>query len=142
MKIHNWPRAMFEYQAPAVLNQATPVNGTFYTILDTTKYVRVYDIGINIEDADEDLEVQVTVDGETIAASAATCTHSTSYFCVLHVNPITRVDYIGIISNTNFQFGSHAILEGHSVKIEVRKTSANGAGNLTGIVTYGVLKNV
>ena len=29
---------------------------------------------------------------------------------------------------------------GHSVQVQVRKTTAAGAGNLTGVVTYGVLK--
>ena len=33
------------------------------------------------------------------------------------------------------------IIEGKSVKVEVRKTTAAGAGNLTGIVAYGVLKH-
>lgn len=134
------PISIWEYQAPATLDQAAPVQNTWYTILDTTLNARLLTIAVNVEDTNEDLQVQVIVDGETIEAnSPATCVHSTRYFCTMTVNPITLVDYIELTPTVLHYFRSF-ILEGKSTKVQVRKTTANGTGNLTGIVTYGVKK--
>lgn len=133
---------MFEYQAPATLNQAGPVQNTWYTILDTTAYVRVYDASINIEDTDETLEIQFTVDGQTMPATPVACTHSTKYECYLETEPITRVARINLVAGAPARRKPSFIIEGHSVKIEVRKTTAAGAGNLTGIISYGILKPI
>jgi hypothetical protein len=134
---------MFEYQAPAVLNQAAPVNGTWYDILPATDYVRVYQIAVNVEDTDETLEVQAIIDGETIQADDLACTHSTIYYGIRYLQPINRTDQIALTTASTIQlFDAQAfILEGHNVQIQVRKTTAAGAGNLTGIVQYGVLKH-
>ena len=130
---------MFEYQAPATLNQASPVQNTWYDILATTGKVKIYQISVNIEDANEDLEVQAVIDGQTVPAVSWTATHSTNYYIRFSTSAIART--INLYGDTNagilYQvFG----LEGHSVRIRVRKTSANGTGNLTGVVSYGVLK--
>lgn len=134
---------IYEYQAPAVLNQAAPVNGTFYDILAATANVRVMRIAVNVEDANEDLEVQAIVDGETIAAVAETATHSTTYFAFQSPDAVARTDRLALATATSTvraSMPSH-LFDGKSVQVQVRKTSANGAGNLTGIVQYGVLKD-
>jgi len=132
------PQAMFEYQPPAVLNQAAPVNGDWYTILAATALVRVYGVTVNIEDDNEDLEVQITIDGELIGAVAVTATNSTNYFVIIYGDAIARVDRC-TISATLYQGYEAFLCEGHNVEVEVRKITANGTGNLTGIVLYGVL---
>ena len=136
-------KAMFEFQTPATLNQAAPVQNTWYTILDTTKNVRIYDIAVNVEDTNETLEVQVTIDGQTIGANDEACTHSTQYFALMKLEAISRVCEMILVSEAvhDDAFKSF-VLEGKSVKVEVRKTTAAGAGNLTGIVAYGVLKSI
>lgn len=132
---------IFERQAPATLNQATPVQNTYYTILDTTKNARIYQIAINIEDVGETLQVKVTIDGQTIESDAVSVAHSTIIYVHSYPDAINRTEKmtlksaIGDFTARPFEF------EGKSVKIEVKKTTANGAGNLTGIVSYGVLKN-
>ena len=132
---------MFEYQTPATLNQAAPVQNTWYTILDTTKNCRVYAIAVNIEDTNETLECQVTIDGETMAGYAQSATHSTAYFGRIYPEPIARLDYMSLDTLAETRAGNLGFLiEGKSIKVEVRKTTAAGAGNLTGIVTYGILK--
>jgi hypothetical protein len=141
MRIHNWPRAMFEYQAPATLNQAAPVQDTWYDVLPVTKNCRVYEANVNVEDANEDLEFQIIVDGETIPSYALTATHSTNYIAGRESSAISRLDLIRLTSTTVSQYRGF-LVEGHSVQIQVRKITSNGAGNLTGIVTFGVLKNV
>ena len=130
--------AMFEYQAPAVLNQAAPVQNTWYTILDTTRCVCVYQIGVGVEDTDETLECQITVDGETIAAVGRVSLHSTELGVYVKASSITLVDNAIITPIANV-LGVTMVVEGHSVKVQVRKTTATGIGNLTGIVTWGQL---
>ena len=137
------PPTIWEYQTPATLNQATPVQNTWYTILETTN-TRIYGLAINVEDANETLEVRATVDGETINASALAATHSTEYMVHVWPRAITQVlaMYCNAVTATNlYQEGSH-ILEGKSVKLEIRKTTATGAGNLMAIASYGQLKTV
>ena len=87
--------AMFEYQAPAVLNQAAPVQNTWYTILDTTPNVRIYDIVINVEDVDESLDVRVTIDGEILPmGSVVAAIHSTNYAVHRYPDAITQGDNV------------------------------------------------
>lgn len=135
-------RSMFEYQAPTVLDQGGPIQNTWYNILVATERVRVYAISVNVEDANEDLEVQIIIDGETINGIGVTATHSTAYNAVLEEDAINGVDYVNLKTGYTDRGRRAFLIEGHSVQIQVRKTTANGAGNLTGLVEYGVLKNV
>jgi hypothetical protein len=131
---------MFEYQAPAILNQAAPIQNTWYTLLDTTPNARIYGIGVNIEDANETLELRITVDSQILLSTKA-ATHSTTYTIKNEYNAVTRT--VVLIADTNqsqLALGITFICEGHSVKIEIRKTTATGAGNLMGVVSYGVKK--
>lgn len=140
MKLEQTSRQIYEYQPPATLDQAAPVQNTWYTILNTTHNIQVLVIAVNIEDTNEDLEVQVTVDGETIAGYGVTATHSTSYYAYFLPSAISGIDQLSL-ANTSANI-KHPLLTGKSVKIEVRKTTAAGAGNLTGIVIYEQLKSV
>jgi len=130
---------MFEYQAPATLNQASPVQNTWYTILDATANARVYGISVNVEDADETLELKITRDGQTLTGSVA-ATHSSSYEAHLRVRGINR-DVTVVLQTTTIAEYKAFLIEGLSIKVEIRKTTATGAGNLTGAVDYGVLKD-
>ena len=129
---------MFEYQTPATLNQANPVKDTWYDILPATANVKIYLIGVCVEDANETLEVQVIIDGETIAADNEACTHSQSYAGYLSANAVTRIDTIKL--NQDMGRYRNIGIEGKSVQVQVRKTTEAGAGNLSCIVCYGVKK--
>ena len=135
---------MFEYQAPATLNQAAPVQNTWYTLLDTESNVRIYHICVGVEDTNETLEVQITIDGETIAADDEACTHSNTYHAWIFPNAINRTDLVKLIIHTTTDVSIYKgfLIEGKSVKVEVRKTTAAGAGNLVGICVYGELRKV
>jgi len=143
---------MFEYQTPSVLNQATPAQSSWYALLGTCSTAGavltsvanavVYAIGINIEDANEDIEIQAVVDGVTLPAVTFSATHSTNYMAYVNCNAITRIEEITIDTRANVAPDNQGIiLEGKEVCIMARKTSAAGTGNLTGIVRYGVLKD-
>lgn len=121
----------FELQEDATLAQAPPVQNTWYTILDTTLNVRIYGVDIKVEDDNETLQVRITVDGQTKTGSKA-CTADTSYD--------VRFPYTGgvlIIDSTIRMDYSTFMIEGRSVKIEIRKTTATGTGTLRGRAQYG-----
>ncbi len=113
--------------------------GTYYEILPETKVCRVYAIGVNIEDVNEDIRIQVTIDGIVKMMSFGTFTHSTTYYIRKTQDPIGRTSgYWWSITPIPASF----VLNGKSVKIEVTKYTANGTGNLTSVCEYGVLKDV
>ena len=111
-----------EHQADAYLSQANPVSGTWYTVLDTTKNVRLLSLYATIvwtTTQPTPLEVRVTIDGQTETFAVA--------------NPVSGTDYIGVLGyagasyliNTFTEQRSRAfLLEGRSVKVEVRITWA------------------
>ena len=132
---------IFEYQTPATLDQSTPVQNTWYTLLDTTANVRLQDIAITIEDTNETLQCQITIDGETLEAGSLAATHSTIYEAYIKLNSIGRKEEVILIQNDLIPQYRPFLIEGKSVKIEVRKTTAAGTGDLSCIATYGVLKD-
>ena len=136
MKFNSNPQ--YKYQTSSLL-QAAPVQNTDYTILDTTENCIIYQVAVNIEDTNETLDLTLTIDGETTITTGVACDHSNSYYLFKRANAITRVmDYTLIkTAATATDDMSAYIIMGKSIKIEVSKTTAAGAGNLTGIVIYG-----
>jgi len=127
---------MFELQEHTTLKQEAPVQNTWYELLPATELCRVYAAGINVEGANETLQVRITIDGKVSTPLDITCNHSTTYHILRLLDAITQVVTYNGISTVIQAF----LCEGKNVKIEVRKTTAAGAGNLTGICVYGVLK--
>lgn len=128
-----------EYQAPEVLNQAAPVQNTWYTIGAVMLNAFVYKGAVHVAVANETLEVQAIVDGETIQAVGVACTAGLPYSMHLEPEPILRNDRISLAQLTGTglpRYGSMLIM-GRSVEIQVRKTTALGAGNLTGVILWG-----
>jgi len=125
----NFDHIVPEHQADATKDQANPVQNTWYTVLDTTDYVRLIGVCLYVADTAETLAVQITVDGQTVAGSGA-ATADTWYEIYLD-----RDGTLVISNNALFQYRAY-ILEGRSIKVEVRKTTATGAGNLKARVYY------
>ena len=140
MPITGGPLFMFEHQDPALLSQPNPVQNTWYTVLDTTRNVRVYNIAIGVGTANETLEIRVTLDGTAYTGSLA-ATFGTTYYAVMDPNAIAQVLQVNP-SATAYNWYRAFLMEGHSVMIEVRKTTVTGAGNLLALVEYGVLTPV
>lgn len=135
---NNGLMGQYEFQTEAALDQAAPVNGTYYTILDTVLNARIYGIVIQVDTTGETLQVRITIDGRTIESTAGACTNDTCYELIRRYTGITEDWIITDVANPFSQYKSF-ILEGRSVKIEVRKTTAAGGGNLKGRVVYGIL---
>lgn len=121
-----------KFQAASSLTQAAPVQNTWYTILDTTTNFEGYIATIKVETADETLEVRWTIDGQVITKTNA-CTFGTTYYVFLDA---TSTQLGLTITSTNWNMGMRATLQARSMKVELRKTTAAGAGDLKGQVTY------
>jgi len=128
----------YEFQTETLV-QTNPVQNTWYTLLDTTEYCRVYAIGLNVEDDDETLQIRALVDGTYTNTQSVACSHSTKYYVSVLPDAINSQYKLNIASSVPT---TYFLLEGLSVKIEVRKTTAGGVGDLMGIVGYGVLTKV
>jgi len=119
----------FAAQPDAVIDQATPVQNTWYTVLQAYD-VKVFGIGLQVDTTTETLECRITVDGNAYTGSAS-CTNDTKYKATMQTWPTGAVIVItnSILINSNQ-------LEARNLKVEVRKTSASGTGNLKACVTY------
>lgn len=120
----------FAHQADAVLAQAAPVQNTWYTVLNTTTNVRIIRIYANVALANETVQGQITIDGVTVAIPAAVFVAGTGYF-VRWAFDLTDSLYWDV----NEKYVAF-LIEGKSVKVEIRKTTANGVGTLTCKVGY------
>lgn len=119
------------HQADAVLAQAAPVQNTYYPILNTTSNCRVLAIFGMVADTGETLQLRLTIDGQVIENTAAAVPANTYFEAVHFVG--------GVIEWTTIDTGARYrafLIEGKSVKVEIRKTTIAGAGNLNGRVRY------
>jgi hypothetical protein len=115
----------------AVLDQAAPVQNTWYTVLDIVAPVKVFGMGVLIADTGETLEVRVTACDTVITGSGAAVAN-TDYKIL--VNTTSAGNTITLSSSALINANQ---LECRRLKVEVRKTTAAGAGNLKAAVTYG-----
>jgi len=86
-----------------------------------------------IATTNETIEMRLTVDGNSITAVAAAYTADTTYYA--RISGLTAGNIVN--STTLYNLMSNAPLFGRSVKLEIRKTTAAGAGNLSCRVFYG-----
>jgi hypothetical protein len=122
-------------QADATLDQAAPVQNTYYTVLDTKKNVRIISAALVALGVAETVQLRFTIDGITHESevsdgvlawqTAHLVRHTTTLFKLYQADPTSK----------NVPF----LIEARSVKIEARKTTANGAGNLQGKVKWQYL---
>ena len=110
-----------KHQADAVISQANPVSGTKYTVLDTTKNVRIIGVYVNCTWTVQPtpLEVHITLDGVAWKFSFTNPVSATGYFIIdLDIGNNEN----GQTLRTNGTSRSAFILEGRSVKVEVEIT--------------------
>jgi hypothetical protein len=119
----NAPYAM---QDDATLVQANPVQNQWYTVLDTKENARIYSIVALVWTTDETLEIRVTTKNRTFTGSV-NATNTTYYWAFIRMYG----DGLDIAASPTKQLVCYqAPLEDPSVKIEIRKTTANGNGTL------------
>jgi len=119
----------FQRQADDVYND-TLVQDTWYPVLDTQRNARIVGMGLSIDTADETLEVRFTVDGQVFTGTIV-ATYGDLYYVHVRTTDTTTQIYIdGTEDDKAF------LMEGRTIKVEVRKTTANGAGTLTAAVGW------
>lgn len=120
--------ASYKRQADALIDQAAPVQNTWYTLLGAYKNVRLIAVKVQVATTGETLQIQIIADGLTQVGEVAAVA-DTGYE-LLHsldlVNPNTYFFSNAGIWYYRAFFDDFASL----TSIKVRKTTANGAGNL------------
>lgn len=122
---------MKEYQPPAVLLQAAPIQNQWYPILAATQNVTLHALVIGIAAVGETLELQMTVDGEIIPGTVAAAAGAQYW---VSIQPSIFGDEARFAAAWAGVFP--ILLTGRVFEILVRKTTAAGAGNLQGCATY------
>jgi len=128
MKKSRYEYPVPEHQADATLSQANPVSGTKYTVLDTTKNVRIISVSVQCTWTVQPtpIEVHITIDGVSITVGFTDPVSATSYF---FVNDRSSLCVFTANRAQAFQ------LEGRSVKIEAEITGGT-VSNLSATVKY------
>lgn len=105
-------------QADAVLNQANPVSGTKYTVLDTTKNVRIYSIWVKVTWSVDTsgLEIHLTID-DVVYRFFVDPTSAQNYFVRIVGNATADGQ---VLETTEHQ--KTWLIDGQSVKIEAEST--------------------
>jgi len=125
----------WQQQTDAVLNQAAPVQNTWYTVLNYTgRYTRVESVTIKVETTGETLETELEVDGIVYAGSLA-ATAGTNYSVYTRRHPDSAA---GTVAFDTLSYLNPLTLEGDNIRVRVRKTTAAGAGNLRAKVIYAL----
>ena len=124
------PQKVFEHQPDAVLNQPSPDQNKWYTVLEAQR-ARIYAIVSWIEDVDETLEFRLTIDGNVYIGSRPGVAW-TEYW--VHKRSTAEGQLEAAIEARSAGFPG-PYLEGRNVKFEARKTTAAGTGNLVVIIT-------
>lgn len=90
-------------------------------------------MNISVATANEDLEIKLTIDGQALVGSQAAVAGTNYTFYKAAVAGTLS----GVSGATDTVLAAYrCFIEARSVKIEVRKTSATGAGILSGRVVY------
>lgn len=119
-------KRVFELQADAVVSQANPVTATKYTVLDTTKNVRIISIAAKITWAvtqPTPIVVTVTIDGVSYIFGKTDPVTATSYYPAIGDDQSEATAGMSVTGNC-WAYGRPFMLEGRSVKVEIEVTWA------------------
>jgi len=121
-----------EHKPGAYLNQSSPVQNTWYTVLDTTKNVRIIHIGYRVNTTGETLEMRLTLDGNVFSNTINATAGSWYYVALdslsttsLHINLVSEM-----MPNRTFSGGSP------KRQTRIRKTTASGTGSIQVYAQY------
>lgn len=119
------------------LNQAGPVQNTWYTILSTTKDLCIVGLVVSVQTTNETLEVEIVIDGNTYTNTNASVA-GTNYTVYMSLSDTTMSPVFDTGTyNTSLRYGKFC---GHSIQIRIRKTTAAGAGNIRAAVLYETMR--
>ncbi len=132
----------WKLQPLAVLDQTPVVQNTYYTVLDTTKNIRVYSIVLrqsNDELAAKTVYVRATVEG-VVDSGGSGDTPANFGKVYLRLNPQESTNYF-LTGSAILTLGYYVAMEFKSLKIEMRTNTAPGTNqHLYGYVRYATLE--
>jgi len=104
----------------------------------TNESGRIHGINCMVATTGETLAVRITIDGGTARTGAQVAVADTAYYALINYGIVHGIAYSGAVSevyrsNSQFDFLKSCL-------IEIRKTTANGAGDITSIVNFSLLK--
>lgn len=115
----------FQHQADASLTQASPGNGTYYTVLDTSLNVRIKEVAAHVHWTlqPDDLFVKITVDGQVLSFKFWNPVNTQNYMPYL-TGVAGGGGYRDLLATSSlYSAANDFLLEGRSVKVEVAVTS-------------------
>jgi hypothetical protein len=115
----------------AKLNQALPVQNTWYTVADLKNVAFNNSIAHMVETTGETVELEVTLDDEPAVSDTNANTAGTGY----KANVVGDTD-LWINMTGGLPYMGQDWIYCKSVKVRIRKTTANGTGNLKCSVYY------
>ena len=130
------PQKIFKQQPPAVLDQPNPVQNTWYTVLESARDVRIILIVCGVLTTDETIALRLTVDGVVRTWTLAATAGQTNYVGLMATLTGILLQYTTVASLLMYR---SFMVEGRNVKVEIRKTTAAGTGNLQCLVDYAQL---
>ena len=110
------------------LNQAAPVQNTWYLIIDA-RNIFVYLLDVAIITTGETLDVRLTIDGTVYTLTGLAATAGTVYRTYFTHNDTGRT-LASAAAGTQLLMGTYQGLWARQFKAEIRKTTVAGTGNL------------
>lgn len=117
------------------VDQAAPVQNTYYELFHLYNF-NPKAIALKVADTGESVQVRVTVDG-TVYTGVATAVNANEWVQISYLRIQSQVPILTASSGNidmSVQFANTQPFWGHEITIEWRKTTANGAGTITGQV--------
>lgn len=122
---------VWDWKNVALLEQANPVQNTWYEVLNITTYAKIYYIGYTVADTNETLEIELTINGKTETLTQAAIAGTVYKF--FYGQSSVQLDHFVSATGT---IGYMLNLEGRGILIRIRKTTAAGNGILSCAVKY------
>lgn len=132
----------YMHQADAAYTKAAPTSGDKYTVLDTTKKVRIISIMVKVTWTVQPtpIEVHITIDGNAIIHTQANPVSAQPYVAALDPTQDLSTQHLAIVGAADLKTGLPSfIYEGKTVKVEMETTGGTVSG-LSGLVKYAVLR--
>jgi len=115
------------YEGVTILNQAAPVQNTWYPVYTAPGPVRVVSVSFRIMTANETIEIRMTIDGVVTAMFAVAAVAGTVYSVEANQTPGVPEEWLSAAQNNERAFLVEAR---NDFFLEIRKTTALGAGVL------------
>lgn len=128
-RLTNTNNSLVVNQADALLSQANPVSGTWYTVLDTTSNVRIIQITgyctwtVQVTD----LNFRVTADGKVMTFTNSNPVSDTWY----NANFVNYTPFVLLTADASFR---NFLLEAKSVKVEAMRTGGTCSAMVCNVV--------